>query len=68
MEENKLYGLGSNDAGAALISLLATFLHFYDKDDLKYNIIFAATSEEEISGKNGIEQIEEITSSCELRL
>jgi len=68
VEENKLYGLGSNDAGAALISLLATFLHFYDKDDLKYNIIFAATSEEEISGKNGIEQIEEITSSCEFAI
>ena len=68
VEENKLFGLGSNDAGAALISLLATFIHFYEKDDLKYNLIFAATSEEEISGKNGIEQIEEITSACEFAI
>ena len=45
VEENKLYGLGSNDAGAALISLLATFLHFYEKEDLKYNIIFYVISE-----------------------
>ena len=64
IEDEKLYGLGSNDAGAALISLLATFLHFYEKEDLNYNLIFAATAEEEISGKNGIESIEEITSSC----
>ncbi len=68
VQDDKLYGLGSNDAGAALISLLATFLHFYDKEDLKYNLIFAATSEEEISGKNGIEQIEDITSSCEFAI
>jgi hypothetical protein len=57
IEDQKLYGLGSNDAGAALISLLATFLHFYESEDLKYNLIFAATSEEEISGKNGIENL-----------
>lgn len=50
----KLYGLGSNDAGGCLVSLLATFLHFYDKTTA-YNIIFAATAEEEISGTGGIE-------------
>jgi acetylornithine deacetylase len=32
-------------------------LHFYDQPSLKYNIIFAATAEEEISGHNGIEKI-----------
>lgn len=53
----KLYGLGSNDAGGALVALLATFLHFYPKQDLKYNLIWAGTAEEEISGKNGIELI-----------
>lgn len=68
VEDNKLYGLGSNDAGAALISLLATFLHYYESEDLKYNLIFAATSEEEISGKNGIEQIEEVTNACEFAI
>lgn len=55
IENGKLYGLGSNDAGGPLVSLLACFLHFYNKTDLKFNLIFAATAEEEISGKNGIE-------------
>jgi acetylornithine deacetylase len=55
--DGKLYGLGSNDAGGALVALLATFLHFYPKQDLKYNLIWAGTAEEEISGKNGIELI-----------
>lgn len=53
--DGKLYGLGSNDAGGCLVSLLAVFLHFYEATDLKYNLVFAATAEEEISGKNGIE-------------
>lgn len=56
-KDGKLYGLGSNDAGGALVSLLAAFLYFYDKKDLKYNFVFAATAEEEISGDNGIESI-----------
>ena len=55
IEDGKLFGLGSNDAGGALVSLLATFLHFYSKENLNYNLIFAATAEEEISGVNGIE-------------
>jgi acetylornithine deacetylase len=56
-KEGKLFGLGSNDAGGCLVSLLATFLYFYDKENLKYNIIIAATAEEEISGHNGIEAL-----------
>ena len=55
--DGKLFGLGSNDAGGCLVSLLATFLHFYNATDLKYNIVFAATAEEEISGTGGIESI-----------
>ena len=47
----KLFGLGSNDAGGALVSLIAAFLYYYDKPGLKYNVIIAATAEEEISGK-----------------
>ncbi|GGZ30883.1 acetylornithine deacetylase [Echinicola pacifica] len=53
VEEGKLYGLGSNDAGGCLVSLIASFIHFYDKP-LPFNLILAATAEEEISGKNGI--------------
>lgn len=54
-KDGKLFGLGSNDAGGALVSLLAAFLYFEKKENLKYNLIFAATAEEEISGKDGIE-------------
>ncbi len=53
--DGKLYGLGSNDAGASLVSLMACFLHFYERTDLPYNLILAATAEEEVSGKNGVE-------------
>ena len=54
---DKLTGLGSNDAGGPLVSLIATFLHFYSRKDLPYNLIIAATAEEEISGANGIASI-----------
>lgn len=57
IEEGKLYGLGSNDAGGALVSLIAAFRHFYQEKDLEYNLCLAATAEEEISGLNGIELI-----------
>lgn len=53
-EDDILYGLGSNDAGGPLVSLLATFVHFYERSDLPVNLIMAATAEEEISGANGI--------------
>jgi len=55
IQDGKLYGLGSNDAGGCLVSLIAAFLHFYDHPNLAYNLIIAATAEEEISGYNGIE-------------
>ena len=55
VKDGKLFGLGSNDAGGPLVSLLATFLHFYDRTDLSHNLLFAATAEEEISGKDGVE-------------
>lgn len=55
--DGKLYGLGSNDAGCCLVSLMATFLYFYEKEDLKYNFCLAATAEEEISGTNGLELV-----------
>jgi acetylornithine deacetylase len=57
IEDGKLYGLGSNDAGGCLVSLIAVFLYFYGKKDLKYNFCLATTAEEEISGVNGLELI-----------
>ncbi|WNJ16393.1 M20 family metallo-hydrolase [Pontibacter sp. G13] len=56
-EGDTLYGLGSNDAGGPLVSLIATFLTLQHEKDLPYNLILAATAEEEISGKNGIASI-----------
>jgi acetylornithine deacetylase len=57
LEDGKLYGLGSNDAGGCLVSLIAAFLHFYGQQNLKYNLVLAATAEEEISGLNGLELV-----------
>ncbi|WP_306012407.1 MULTISPECIES: M20 family metallo-hydrolase [unclassified Allomuricauda] len=54
IEDGKLYGLGSNDAGGCLVSLLATFVHFYEKENLSHNIIMAATAEEEDAGEKSI--------------
>ena len=56
-EEGRLYGLGSNDAGGCLVSLIGTFLHFYKEADLTCNLVLAASAEEEISGKGGIEAL-----------
>lgn len=55
--DGKLFGLGSNDAGGCLVSLIAVFLYFFDKENMPYNFILAATAEEEITGKNGIEAL-----------
>ena len=54
-KDGRLYGLGSNDAGGCLVSLIETFLFYYDYPDLRYNLLLATTAEEEISGHNGIE-------------
>jgi len=56
-KDGKLFGLGSNDAGGCLVSLMVVFLHYYHRKSLKYNLVFAATAEEEISGHNGIEAL-----------
>jgi acetylornithine deacetylase len=56
-EGDQLYGLGSNDAGGPLVSLIAAFLLLKDRQDLPFNLIMAATAEEEISGAGGIASI-----------
>ncbi|MBF9143284.1 M20 family metallo-hydrolase [Hymenobacter properus] len=56
LEGDKLIGLGSNDAGASAVSLLATFLYLQDKPNA-FNLICAITAEEEISGANGIRSV-----------
>lgn len=56
-QDGKLFGLGSNDAGGCLVSLIACFLYYYNSVNLPYNILLIASAEEEISGLNGIELI-----------
>jgi len=56
-KDGRLFGLGSNDAGGCLVSLIATFIHFYERPNLKFNLVLAASAEEEISGFNGIESL-----------
>jgi acetylornithine deacetylase len=55
--DGKLFGLGSNDAGGCLVSLIATFLYYYDQENLPFNIILVASAEEEISGVEGVELV-----------
>ncbi|WP_439489536.1 M20 family metallo-hydrolase [Algoriphagus sp.] len=66
-EDGKLYGLGSNDAGGPLVSLMAAFAHFYGKE-LPYNLIMIASAEEEISGKNGIASVIDQLPTCDLAI
>jgi acetylornithine deacetylase len=59
-EDGKLYGLGSNDAGGCLVSLLTTFLYFYELDGLSHNIVMVASAEEENSGPDGLNSVLEV--------
>ena len=54
IEEGRLYGLGSNDAGASLVALLTTFCNNYDTSDAPYNLLLALTAEEENMGERGM--------------
>jgi len=68
IEDGKLYGLGSNDAGGCLVSLMATFTYFYDKLDLKYNLIIVASAEEENSGINGLNSVLKILPKIDIAI
>ncbi|MBR4963151.1 MAG: M20 family metallo-hydrolase [Muribaculaceae bacterium] len=55
-ENDTIYGLGSNDAGASVVALLAAFRILNEKEE-KYNLIYSVSAEEEVSGKNGMESL-----------
>lgn len=57
VENGKLFGLGSNDAGGCLVSLIATFIYFYSNEKLSHNIVIVASAEEESSGKKGLNSV-----------
>ncbi|MCK0157387.1 M20 family metallo-hydrolase [Cellulophaga sp. F20128] len=54
IENGKLYGLGSNDAGGCLVSLIATFTHYYAVQNLSHNLLMVASMEEESAGPNSL--------------
>lgn len=56
LSETHIYGLGSNDAGASVVSMLQTFLHFYGQE-LPFNLSLVLSAEEENSGVNGIRRL-----------
>ena len=57
VKDGKLYGLGSNDAGGCLVSLIATFTYFYESENLPYNLVIVASAEEESSGPDGLNSV-----------
>ena len=54
LEGDTLYGLGSNDCGGGLVSLLQAFRYLNEYGCAEYNLVYLASAEEEVSGKNGI--------------
>lgn len=57
VEDGKLYGLGSNDAGGCLVSLMAAFTYLYEAENLPYNLVIVASAEEESSGPKGLNSV-----------
>lgn len=68
VEDGKLYGLGSNDAGGCLVSLIAAFRYFYEEQDLPFNLCLVASSEEEVSGKGGLEEAYKHIQPCDFAI
>ncbi|VTQ05371.1 M20 family metallo-hydrolase [Sphingobacterium daejeonense] len=68
IEDGKLYGLGSNDAGGCLVSLIACFRYYYDREDLPFNLCLIASAEEEVSGKGGLEEAYKHVKPCEFAI
>ena len=67
-EDGKLFGLGSNDAGGCLVSLLATFTYFYHQKSLSYNLVFVGSAEEESSGPNGLNSMLEVIPKIDIAI
>ncbi|WP_228852490.1 M20 family metallo-hydrolase [Aegicerativicinus sediminis] len=68
VEDGKLYGLGSNDAGGCLVSLLSVFAYFFSRKDLQYNLVMVASAEEESSGPNGLNSMLKIIPNIDVAI
>ena len=60
VQDGKLFGLGSNDAGGALVSLMACFAYWHPQENLSHNLVLVASAEEENSGPNGLNSMLEV--------
>ncbi len=67
LEGDKLYGLGSNDAGASVVGLMSAFVEWHDKP-LNINLLLAITCEEEVMGEGGIRSLTEQLSCVDMAL
>lgn len=67
IEGDKLYGLGSNDAGASVVGLMNAFVEWRDKP-LNINLLLAITCEEEVMGEGGIRSLTEQLSCVDMAL
>lgn len=56
-EGGRLYGLGSNDCGGGVVSLLQAFRVLRERPDVPYNLVWLASCEEEVSGQGGIARV-----------
>lgn len=54
IEDDRIYGLGSNDAGASGVALACAFLALKDRKDLPVNLLLAITAAEEVMGEHGM--------------
>ncbi|MGB5236164.1 MAG: M20 family metallo-hydrolase [Flavobacteriaceae bacterium] len=68
IEDGKLYGLGSNDAGGCLVALLALFSYYYTNSEMSHNLIIVASAEEESSGPNGLNSVLQLLPPIELAI
>lgn len=66
-KDGKLYGLGSNDTGGSVVSMLAAFLHLSARPQA-YNLIWSGSAEEENTGKDGIQSVLEEFGKIDLAL
>ncbi|WP_103327154.1 M20 family metallo-hydrolase [Bacteroidetes bacterium endosymbiont of Geopemphigus sp.] len=57
IEEDRITGLGSNDAGASVVALMVAFIYLQQLPELSYKLILSLTAEEEISGERGIKSL-----------
>ncbi|WP_099365453.1 M20 family metallo-hydrolase [Sphingobacterium sp. 1.A.4] len=68
IEDGKLFGLGSNDAGGCLVSLIAAFRYFNELQGLPFNLCLLASAEEEVSGKGGVEEAYKYLKPCDFAI